>query len=828
MEKEDSVWRERPFRFLATWKNDPRFSQFLKSNWNSSTSLLESVEKFIPLLKEWNKNTFGFTFHRKNRVIARMEGIQRQLSFKNSVQFEELETKLRKELSKILDQEEQIWYQRSRGEWIRDGDRNTRFYHTSTLIHRKRNKILKLQNEKGGWVSGEEELVSLARGYFLNLFKEDVAVPVWSQTQNSWPTIKEGHLDILSLNISFEKVKNAFFQMPPLKAPGPDGLPALFYQRNWDLIKAQIFSSMQHYLQHPDQIREINKTLIALIPKTDRPCLMRQFSPIALCNSLYKGLRKILANKIKPLLGTIISSNQTSFVPKRHIQDNIIIAQELIHSMHRMKGRKKFFSIKIDLEKAYDKLNWKFIRSVLEELYLPAAIIDAIMGCVTSPFLEVLWNGTRTPGFQSQRGIRQGDPLSPYLFVLCVEKLTHLIMDEVEMKNWLPIKANAKPYPSCPCLPGYEKLQRNFIWGDSESKRRAHYVAWDHLCYPKDCGGLGIINLRIQNEAFMQKIAWQIANDQKSLWVQVLLVKYGRKKNPKRSMIAKRSDSTLWKNICTAREKMAQHTEWVIGNGKDTLFWQDELGGWQQSLFELALIKPPITDLDLKVFEVIDQNTGEWSWCYLRKFLDENALKKMNNIPPPNLSERDDWLNWKKRILGNSFVKNAYCHLMETDARKDRIWSAVWKWRGPYKIAVFLWLACLNKLPVRNITCHWSGGESQCPICYKGPETILHTLRDYKAARSWRNVSIHEVLFSWPPDPICRILNYLADMKKNSSNDPFLLRPAANLNSTESGQYIAHDVLRIWVDGAVNLHSNIGVCGVLWSHHMENGWEVLL
>ncbi|XP_061336881.1 uncharacterized protein LOC133283962 [Gastrolobium bilobum] len=104
LENEEPNWRERPFCFLAAWFKDHRFISFLRDNWNQSACLLESVNSFIPLLKEWNRKVFGFIQHRKNRVIARMEGIQRQLSSKNSVHLEELEANLRRELSEILDQ----------------------------------------------------------------------------------------------------------------------------------------------------------------------------------------------------------------------------------------------------------------------------------------------------------------------------------------------------------------------------------------------------------------------------------------------------------------------------------------------------------------------------------------------------------------------------------------------------------------------------------------------------------------------------------------------------------------------------------------------------
>ncbi|XP_061367124.1 uncharacterized protein LOC133310245 [Gastrolobium bilobum] len=934
LRKVDSCWRERPFRYLAAWQNDVRFTSFVKANWKADAGLLDNLTSLVPLLKDWNKNIFGFIQARKNKLIARMEGIQRQLSYCNNYKLEKLESNLKKELNSVLDQEEQLW---------------------------KNNKILKLQDDRGFWVSEEEELIVFAREFFLNLFMDNSEEPLWFHTNSSWPNMREDQLSSLDVDLSFEEVKRAFFQMPPLKAPGADGYPAMFYQKNWEMLKSQIFNSMQYYLKNPSQIGEINHTLIVLIPKIDRPCMMKQFRPIALCNSIYKGFSKILANRVKPLLEELISPNQASFVPRRHIHDNIIIVQELIHSMHRMKGKKGFFSIKIDLEKAYDKLSWKFIRSVLEDLQFPIILVEAIMGCVPSPSLEVLWNGVRTDSFLPQRGIRQGDPLSPYIFVLCLEKLTHLILDEVGSGAWVPLKAGRSGPPishimfaddiilfgeaslsqlNCitSCLDRFskmsgqcvsfeksciyfsknvkreevqaisdvsgfkivknfgrylgskmrhgrigkdhyvennmmpvhvcndiEKLQRNFIWGDEELKRKAHYVAWEVMCQPKECGGLGIINLRLQNEAFMHKLAWQIIEDQNSLWVQVLLGKYGRKADPNRSLTAKKSDSTLWRNICSARNKISQHLEWVIRNGKTAFFWTDQWGGWQRTMLDMAATKPPMADLNLKISDVVNPFPGEWNWSYLDKHLDVSVCNELRKIPTPKPSNSEDGLCWKNLRSGRSVVRNAYCFLLKSNLEKDKIWDSMWKWKGPYRIAVFLWLACLDKLPVRSITCLWSGGEAVCPTCLRENENLMHALRDCKNARSiweawfdgkvpanflningldwfiinlhkpffsrfwkswkevffvtcwflwkWSNATIHEEFFSRPQDPLCRILNFLKDTKRSSSLEPFTVDQNLVGFSGIPLQALTHEGVKIFVDGAVNLSTSFGACG---------------
>lgn len=117
---------------------------------------------------------------------------------------------------------------------------------------------------------------------------------------------------------------------------------------------------------------------------------------------------------------------------------------KMIHSMHKIRGKTGFFAIKVDLKKAYGRLNWDFIRDVLIELNFPSHLITIIMHCVTSVRTNVLWNGVRTDFFSAERGIRQGDPLPPYLFVLCMDKLSHLIAEAVEDGSWTPLRAGRR------------------------------------------------------------------------------------------------------------------------------------------------------------------------------------------------------------------------------------------------------------------------------------------------------------------------------------------------------------------------------------------------
>lgn len=147
-------------------------------------------------------------------------------------------------------------------------------------------------------------------------------------------------------------------------------------------------------------------------------------------------------NRLRPLLPNLISPLQTAFVPERRGLDNVVIAQELIHSIGLKKGKEGCTTIKIDLEKAYDGLEWSFIRDTLLLFNFIENLIKLIMNCVSTTSISLIFNGGALDPFQPLRGIRQGDLLSPYLFILCMEVLSYLIVDKCNMNLWSPVKAS--------------------------------------------------------------------------------------------------------------------------------------------------------------------------------------------------------------------------------------------------------------------------------------------------------------------------------------------------------------------------------------------------
>ena len=232
------------------------------------------------------------------------------------------------------------------------------------------------------------------------------------------------------------------WSLKPFKALGSDGIHAGFFQRFWPIVGRSIIREVQKIFTDRRVPKYLNRTHIALIPKIQRPETLGNYRSISLCNIVYKVVTKIIVARLRPYLDKLISHLQAAFVPGRKGVDSAIIMQEIIHSLERKRGRMGYMALKIDLEKAYDKLEWNFIREALLRANLPADLIDIIMSCVFSVSTSILFNDEATDPIFPSRGIRQGDPLSPYLFILCMDFLDQLIEEKCNDNLWYPVKAS--------------------------------------------------------------------------------------------------------------------------------------------------------------------------------------------------------------------------------------------------------------------------------------------------------------------------------------------------------------------------------------------------
>jgi len=345
---------------------------------------------------------------------------------------------LNMELRQAYLAEEQIWQQRSRIQWLKKGDRNTGFFHAATRTRRTINSIPVIEDMQGGAVYEEQQIGRVISDYFTQIFTSN-GNGSFTQIQGLLARKVTPEMNEMLTTIpSDSEIREAMKSINGGKARGPDGFSATFYQSYWHIVGSDVVKDVRDFFTtnhlHPRQ----NETHIRLIPKVTGPRTVAEYRPIALCNTHYKIIAKIVTRRLKPLLPQLISKTQSAFVAGRAITDNVLITHETLHFL-RTSEAKKYCSmaVKTDMSKVYDRIEWSFVREVLTQLGFDPLWISWIISCIETVSYSFLINGSPQGSVKPSRGLRQGDPLSPYIFIFCTEVLAALC-DKGQADGTLP------------------------------------------------------------------------------------------------------------------------------------------------------------------------------------------------------------------------------------------------------------------------------------------------------------------------------------------------------------------------------------------------------
>ncbi|RVW91061.1 Transposon TX1 uncharacterized 149 kDa protein [Vitis vinifera] len=385
-------------------------------------------------LKDWNKNTFGMLKERKTTIldeIANIDAIEQEGALSSNLAAQRV---IRKgELEELILREEIHWRQKAKVKWVKDGDCNSKLFHKVANGRQNRNFIKFLENERGLVLDNSESITEEILLYFKKLYSSPLGES-WRVEGIDWSPILEESASRLDSPFAEIEIFNAIFQLDRDKTPGLDGFTIAVFQDYWDVIKEDLVRVFAEF--HNSRIinQNTNTSFIVLLPKKSQSKKISDFRPISLITCLYKIIAKVLSGCLRGVLHETIHSTQGAFVQGRQILDAVLIANEIVDEKRRSGEEGVVF--KIDFEKAYDHVKWDFLDHMLEKKGFSSKWRSSMRGCLSSVSYAILVNGNAKGWVKASRGLRQGDPLSPFLFTIVTDVLSRMLL-KAEERNLL-------------------------------------------------------------------------------------------------------------------------------------------------------------------------------------------------------------------------------------------------------------------------------------------------------------------------------------------------------------------------------------------------------
>ncbi|XP_025608180.1 uncharacterized protein [Arachis hypogaea] len=745
---------KKEFKFEAFWADHEECKEVIRNSWQQDEGNRNCWNQFIRKrnrckreLIEWSRRKFRRADKEIERMKTELHKIQEaDLMDRDQGREKELKTKI----SELWKQEEKYWGLRSRLKWLKWGDKNTAFFHASTIQRRIRNRIDIVKDGTGRWIQGEANIMRLVERHYTELFASEGERNMEECVKDIPRRVTREMNEELMANINEEEIKEAAFSMGGLKAPGPDGLNGLFFQQHWDILSKDICALVKQIFEDGVISEDLGETTVILIPK------------------------------------------------------------EAFHKLNR-KGNlgSQDLAIKLDMNKAYDRLEWSFLQRVMEEFGFSSEWVRLVMSCMKSATYRFKINGNLSTKIYPQRGLRQGDPLSPYLFILAAESFT-VLMEKAMSDNLI---SGIKLAPSAPVITHllfaddciifagaqeeeiYQLIQilnkyteasgqrintekSGLIFGNQVSiQRRVNIEEITGMASWEDHGrylGLPARWGRSKNKA-LEWIKERIL-DKMQGWKEKLLNQAGKEvlikaviqaiptyamnviKFPKsfcksiEAAIARfwwtnngkeslwdaeegRNASWIWKSLLEGRDFLRRKGRWSVGSGTEIDIWKDN---WVMGMDKLGRHGE---GQPRRVCELIKEGEG-WDANRIQELFPENIADLIKRTPISLINKKDHFV-WPDRLDGQYSVKSGYYSAkVEKDTKEEikqskastsqnfrEVWETIWRLPVPQKIKMFFWKAAHNILPVNvNLYKRRCAVKPSCSICQAENETVEHAL----------------------------------------------------------------------------------------------------
>ncbi|GKA91486.1 putative RNA-directed DNA polymerase [Tanacetum coccineum] len=426
--------KPKPFKFFNVLTKHERFRDIVNETWNIDVSgffMFRIVKKLKFMKKPFRKLMYdkGNLHANVDRLHGELDQIQSYLDkdpFNQNLR--EREAVCVVEFNQAILVEERFLKQKAKINWLKDGDANSAYFHKAVKSRVSRSRIEVVMNNEGLIFANDKVPDAFISHY--ETFIGQAGDTNGFDDSNLFTTRLDDQVALNMIHgVTDREIKDAMFSMGDDKSPGPDGYSAAFFKEAWSIVGDDVIKAIREFFTNGKLLKELNHTIIALIPKVQAPSRINDYRPISCCNVLFKCISKIIANRIKHCLKTLISPNQSAFIPGRSISDNILLTQELMHNYHLDRGTPRC-AFKVDIQKAYDTVDWNFLRTILVGFGFHNRMISWIMECVTTTSYSICINGTLHGYFQGKfnhpfkfsTSYRWSFSCYTYIWLICIQR----------------------------------------------------------------------------------------------------------------------------------------------------------------------------------------------------------------------------------------------------------------------------------------------------------------------------------------------------------------------------------------------------------------------